>query len=354
MRHLACMLMTVACLVLAGCPAGRQDVAPASPAFTTTPGAAPAPAAPTETSPATVETPEPTEDAAGSSQATAGGNRTEILARVNGQALPMDTLVVILLRAHGMPIARQLISTELVRQEARRRGIEITEADVERENDLAMEETFGQLPQPAQRERMLQQFLTRFQVTRERWNLTMRRNAYLAKMAGEIEISEKDLREAFASRYGRRVVVRTIQTASSQAALRVRAQARRPGADFAELARRHSIHASAQQGGLLPPIGPNTREVPPVLRRAALALTKPGEVSEPVLAGSAYHVLRLERVLEPEDVTFEAVRDELAADLKKDRLRDRKRELLQRLFETADIEWVNPTLKSLANEGAAP
>jgi hypothetical protein len=75
-------------------------------------------------------------------------------------------------------------------------------------------------------------------------------------------------------------------------AARIAARARRPGADFAALARKHSEGPSRVRGGRLGAFPPN-RMVPPfsqAVRRLCIS-----QVSDPVLTRFGYHVIRRDR-----------------------------------------------------------
>jgi hypothetical protein len=63
-------------------------------------------------------------------------------------------------------------------------------------------------------------------------------------------------------------------------------------------------------------------------------------------------VLRLERVIEPQDAKFEDVRDAVEADLKASKLKLLKQQVLRELIASADINYVNPVLKGKADEAA--
>ena len=77
------------------------------------------------------------------------------MAYINGRAVPMQELNDLMLRNYGLKIAQQILGTELVRQEAEKEKIEITDADVNVETDLVMKQMFGQVQGPDQRERFL-------------------------------------------------------------------------------------------------------------------------------------------------------------------------------------------------------
>jgi parvulin-like peptidyl-prolyl isomerase len=83
-------------------------------------------------------------------------------------------------------------------------------------------------------------------------------------------------------------VTRTRAQARALAA-RIAARARRPGADFAALARQHSEGPTRSRGGRLGSFPPS-RMVPP-FSKAVLGLCI-GQISKPVLTRFGYHVIR--------------------------------------------------------------
>ncbi|MGC9454540.1 MAG: peptidylprolyl isomerase [Phycisphaerae bacterium] len=276
------------------------------------------------------------------------------MATVNGEPIYMDELTDLLIRDHGLSLAQQLIANELVRQEARKHGITITAEDIDRQESLMLERAFGQVQQPQQRRQLLRQFLARQGISQDLWRLIMRRQAMLDKLAErDLEISEQELQKAFGEQYGRKVVVRHIQTPTLEEAQEI-IEKLQEGADFAELAQAESTNPSADEGGLLPPIGKETENVPPAIRSAAMAMEEVGELSEPIQSGTAFHVLKLERVVPPQDVKLQDVRDELEADLRERKKSQAGQEIFHQLMMDAQdsdaIEFVNPILKQQLEE----
>ena len=270
----------------------------------------------------------------------------DVMAVVNGKPLPMATLNGLLVQIHGMAIAQQLIANEVVRQAAADEGLSVTDADIAAENQRTLGRIFGQVSGEADRERLLGQLLAQKGVSREQWNMTMRRNAVLRKLAQrEVAVTPDDLREQFAEQYGRKVVVRHIQTASLADAEDVYRKLC-DGADFAELAQKRSTNASARTGGLLPPIGARAVGLPPAMRELALSLKKPGELSDPIQIGTTFHVLKLERIIEPRDVKFEDVKADLETEIRDQKIAAMQQGILLRLLDSAEIQFVNPILKA--------
>jgi len=112
------------------------------------------------------------------------------------------------------------------------------------------------------------------------------------------------------------------------------AQARRRGADFAELARHHSQAENAADGG---EVGYVSRgQLPPALDQAAFAL-EPGQVSEPVETEAGCHLLKLEG--RRSGVLPEAeARDSARAHLQGEKAKQRLREHLETLRREGKVE----------------
>ena len=99
------------------------------------------------------------------------------------------------------------------------------------------------------------------------------------------------------------------------------------GADFSALARRLSEDPSvAQNGGN---IGYFSRgEMDPAFTDAAFALKHPGDISEPVLSTFGWHIIRLDARKPPGIKPFEAVKDQILADMREKYVAQRRQELL--------------------------
>ena len=138
-------------------------------------------------------------------------------------------------------------------------------------------------------------------------------------------------------------MVRHIQSEKLTEAREAR-EALRNGADFAELAAKVSKNASAAKGGLLPPVGPNPKTLPKALHKVAWAMKEPGEISDPIQAGTSYHILYLERVIEAQDVKFSDVNDKLASQVRSGKIRAASNTLLQEMIRKAEIKWIDPVL----------
>ena len=277
-----------------------------------------------------------------------------VMAVVNGEPVYMRRLHEVLIRGRGLVMAQQLIADEVVNQAARRGGVSVTDEQVQQEHQRLLESIFPGVAEPEQRDRLLGQFLAEKGMSLVRWDMIARRNAMLRELAGpRVKVTDEQVQQAYADKYGRRVVVRHIELESLNAVERI-LTALKDGGDFAQLARKHSRNPSGKQGGLLPAMSKTAPEqMPEAIRKVALALTKPGEVSDPVKVGYAYHVLRLERVIEPGGAKFEDVKDQLRADVREQAIRQAQQHILMELMSKAKHEFVDPLLRSLSAEASS-
>jgi len=276
----------------------------------------------------------------------------EVMAMVNGREITMDQLHAILVDGYGLAIAQEILRTEIVRQAAASKGITVSEKEVSEEHERAMKGTFHMANSDAVRQQMLNQLLVSRNVTYSTWRMIMRRNALLRKMIGtDFEVPDVAVRAEFDKRHGRRVVVSHIETKSHVAAKLVKSLA--ATRNFAALAREYSVNPSGKTGGRLPPIGQDTQQVSPALKQVALAMTKVGEISDPVQVASRFHILKLEKIIEPKKVKYADEKDKIAAELKERLISSARNRLLEKLSEAADVEFINTSLKTQVQQRAA-
>jgi parvulin-like peptidyl-prolyl isomerase len=89
------------------------------------------------------------------------------------------------------------------------------------------------------------------------------------------------------------------------------------------------------------------------LKQVALAMTRIGEISDPVQVASRFHILKLEKIIEPKKVKYVDEKDKIAAELKEQMIRGAGNRLLEKLSESAEVEFVNPSLKTQIQQRAA-
>jgi len=278
----------------------------------------------------------------------------EVMAYVNDRPIYMAELTELLITGHGIALAQQLVANELVSQQAAKQGIAVTKEELDAEHTKTLRNMFGNVSDPNQQERLLDQLLARNHVSEPQWQLTMRRNALLAKLAvKQVVVGEEDLRAEFDRRYERKVEVQHIQTASladAQKVLRELAS----GEDFTAMVAKYSTGPSAKNGGMLAPFGVKDTGTPPAIRDAGLALRKIGEVSDPIQIGTAFHVIKLIRTIEPKDVKYETVKAALLEPVRARKIKALQQDILQILIRGGRVQYVHPVLKEQAEKGTTP
>lgn len=138
------------------------------------------------------------------------------------------------------------------------------------------------------------------------------------RLAGGEKVPEAELRAAYEARAAQYQVAEQrrashILVKTEDEARRLAAEVRKAPASFAELAKKHSQDpGSAPAGGDLGFFGRGM--MVPAFEDAAFRM-QPGEVGEPVQSEFGWHVIRLTGVQPAKTRPFEAVREELAAEL---------------------------------------
>jgi parvulin-like peptidyl-prolyl isomerase len=285
---------------------------------------------------------------------TAAGGDGDALVIVNGKPIARQQVVEMLMQTHGLQVMQQLIALELAQQETRRRGLEVTAADVQEQTRRAVEEiapshdAAGVALGDAEKRQALELVLRQKGLTMPEFTVAMERNAHLRKaVEQEFRVDEPTLREEFARTYGEKVEVRHIQVhANDTRALQEALDLLARGADFSEVARRISVNpeTAARGGGLMEPFTFTDQTLPAVLREVAFRLA-PGAVSTPTQVESMIHILKLERRIPPTEARFEDVRAKVEARLRERVLRQRMNELMLKIFEEAKIRVLDPNLK---------
>lgn len=243
-------------------------------------------------------------------------------AMVDGERLEWADLLPGLVEAAGGAVLEEAVLGRLLEAECRRLGLVIDAAAVEAERDRLTRTLAGVTGLPGEDGEAL---LDRIRASRglgaTRFPALLRRNAMLRALvraghgdSGAVAVSDDDLRQAYALKYGPKVRIRIIVVRSEAEAdavvKRVRPDLGPPEA-FGEVAAEVSQDPSATRGGLLDPFSLDDSHYPVALRRAISRLD-PGETSDPVLVSAAdqpgtdaasrqprYAVARLEGVVPP-------------------------------------------------------
>jgi parvulin-like peptidyl-prolyl isomerase len=238
-----------------------------------------------------------------------------VIAHLNNINITRSQIVRPLIEGYGLNVLINTATLEYAKSDAATKNIAVSADDVEKEREVTLSKLFGD----AKKEdypQLLEQFLTQQRISRPEFDIWIETNAYLRKIAEpEVKrsITEDRLQEAFKAQYGEKVEIRHIQCANLQEI----AEAKRriaAGESFEHVAQTMSRNIrTAPLGGLMPPFS-RFADYPEVFKDTAFSLN-PGEVSDTVEAGGIYHIIKLERKIEPKAIKFNDVKESLREDL---------------------------------------
>ncbi|HKQ47100.1 MAG TPA: peptidyl-prolyl cis-trans isomerase [Phycisphaerae bacterium] len=276
-------------------------------------------------------------------QASSLKSRPNPVAIVNGEAIDRGELLALLLESRGLAMLQQMILEEVAVQEARRQGLSVKAADIDREYDLTLQANRfnGHDPEkltPARREKIVDDWCRKNGVTREELAIAMRRQAHLRPLAeGRVSITEAMLKQEYDRVHGEKVVVRHIQLAAPRFYPQFKERLDQ-GESFEVLVTKFSQNLlSREQAGLLPPISASDDTVPAVFVKAAFAM-QPGDVSNVIEAEGSFHILKLERRIPADEAKFEDVRAHLEKNLRARLVAQEMEALAERLLLAAQLQ----------------
>lgn len=258
----------------------------------------------------------------------------QVLAVVNGQQVGRQQVATECLRRFGESVLESIVNKQLVLNECQRRGVAITEKDV---NDEIVNRAkkFGMSG-----ERYINLICTERDITVDRlkndiiWNeLALRRLA-----ATDLKVSKEELAERMEFEFGPRVQVREIAVGSRQEADKLLAQAKAKPEEFGRLAKDFSVDPnSASVRGLLPPIRKNSGL--PEFENVAFAL-QPGQISEVFQLQDNFIILKCERVFPAVELSPEQMlqtHERLVEEISNDKLADAATQLFKNLQNTVKV-----------------
>jgi foldase protein PrsA len=267
---------------------------------------------------------------------------SRIIARVNGQPITLHDLLEPLMASRGLALLLNLAQLDLAKQDARAVHVAVTPDDVKREQEITLDKLFHDRDQKDQdrltdaelkkdavkagqiraqmrddREKFLLQYLDTQHVSRFEYDIIIELNAYLRK-AAEVQlkgkITDEMVEKQFGLEYGETASCRVIQLSNArevQEAQR-RLQAKE---DFADVARAMSHNPrTAPLGGEMPAFSLQTQGLPKEFRELAFSL-QPGQVSDMLVLGDNYYLIKLEQKFAPKAVKFADVKEILRKDM---------------------------------------
>ncbi|MEM6314066.1 MAG: peptidyl-prolyl cis-trans isomerase [Planctomycetota bacterium] len=239
----------------------------------------------------------------------------EPIASVGKASVDRAAYVDTLIEAHGLNLLMNMLVMEMAEQQAIDAGTRVTEQEIaaERTQTLMLMFEQGEELTEEQRESLLQQYLEREGASAAEFDIILRTNAYLRAVARPTirdEITDEILLRAFNVQFGEKIAVRHIALPNLDA-VRVAQERLAAGEEFSAVAESLSVNKrTAALGGEMPPFTRQTLGMPDAFKAVAFEL-EVGEVSDPVQADDAYHLIKLERRIPPKIVKFEDVKDAL-------------------------------------------
>ena len=119
------------------------------------------------------------------------------------------------------------------------------------------------------------------------------------------------------------------------------------GGDFGVVAREYSDDAKTKdKGGALPFV--SRKDVARRYADAAFAL-KPGEISEPIRAPAAYHIVRLEERRPARDMTFEEAHDSIMDELRSRYIQEERDRRIEAIYRDPELRVNQARIDALVN-----
>jgi len=287
----------------------------------------------------------------------------DVLARVNGEAVTkadFDRLIKNMELRANQPVPaehrdevyrkalEQLVTYTVLSQETRARKVNVTDAEIE----SGIQQMRAQFPN----EEAFKKALESRGMTIDKLKADTRIDISINKMV-EAEVStqappaDAQVREFYDKNPDKfkqdeavrasHILFRVDETADAATKKKAMDQAQsvlkqaRDGADFAELAKKHSADGSAQQGGDLN-FFTRGQMVPP-FDQAAFAM-KPGEISDIVTTQFGYHIIKVTERRPAATVPFEQVSGRIKEFLTDQQKQEKADAFIQSLKERAKIE----------------
>jgi parvulin-like peptidyl-prolyl isomerase len=255
----------------------------------------------------------------------------DVMALVNGQDINRRQLEQACVERYGEEVLESLVNKHLIMHHCQKRGIVITNQDIEDEvNRMAKRFKLGpdQLLEFLESERGVKAAEYKRDIL---WpTLALRRLAET-----QLTVTEEEIEKEYESQFGPSVRVRIIILPTAERAQQVQRQLTTNPDDFARIAMNESIDVnSASIGGLIQPIRRHVGD--PGLEQAAFGL-QPGQISAVIPVANQFAILKCEGHNPPRQVDRAMVREELTERIREGKLREVASQTFQSLQESASI-----------------
>lgn len=265
-----------------------------------------------------------------------------IVAIVNNQKITRQELYSMLVDAYGEDALDVLIRRTLIFQEAEKKGVSITDSEVNQRLEIVVDAEINALMRQyrikeiADLEKELAKVGTNVELLRDKLLKKMRKQAEIELLAEKvmiktITITEEELRDVYEQEYGEKIE-------ASQIVLKTRSDADdvlkklKSGADFGTIAKNLSIdRVTALKSGKMQPFSPKDS------LGVQIAHLKIGEISDIIKTDYGYHIIKITGRKPAGNKDFKSVRGELEKVAKDQRYRERLKPWLISLIENASI-----------------
>lgn len=233
-------------------------------------------------------------------------------------------------------IIEGLVNTELIKQEAERRNIKITDEDLKKMKEQSIE-SYGS-------EEHFKSYMEQYNVSEKDFENMMREQLRYEKLTDELRKDIKVDEEAYYKENKDQFKVPE-QVKASHILVKDEAKAKEiikkleDGEDFAKLAKEYSEDpGSKEKGGDLGFFSADM--MVPEFSKVAFS-TEPGTFTkEPVKSQFGYHIIKVEEKKPAHEQTFEEVKDQINQQLTENQLREKFQEMMNKLKKEAKIEYL--------------
>ncbi len=269
------------------------------------------------------------------------GQMPGIAATIDDQRITVRQLSEECISRHGVEVLDGEINRLLLTQELRRRKLTVTEDDIDEEiGRAAIMYGFMNVDGTADVNPWIEHVTKESDTTVELYvrDVVWPSAALKKLVAGDVKITDEDLRKAYEANYGERVEVMAIVLDNQRRAVEVWEMARVSPSEefFGKLAGEYSVEpASKANLGRVPPIRRYTGQR--LVEDEAFSL-EPGELSGVIAIGDKYIIMRCIGRDKPESPELEEVRSNLYADIEEKKQRIAMSKKFDELQQAAQIE----------------
>jgi parvulin-like peptidyl-prolyl isomerase len=239
----------------------------------------------------------------------------DVVASVNGHSISRDELAAECRIHYGKDVLESMVNKYLILTECRRLGITVSR----REIDVEIEQLAASFKLPVQQ--WLKMLHEERGIKPEQYaNDIIWPSLALRKLAGaKLEVSQKELTDAFEAEYGAAVKARIIVCSTEQKAREAQALATANPADFGKLAKEYSIDApSASVSGMIQPIRKHC--ACPEIEQAAFAMSD-GQVSSVIRSEGQFVIVKRDGIIQAQNIKLQQVADRLTKIIRDKKMR---------------------------------